>query len=104
MFEAFDVTGMTIGTFNSIREFIEEFVYTETDHESYLDDMEMECEREGDEEFSPDNYLYEDGVDFYYECIRQDGVTVLTPEGIPAIEWDGMTLVGIDEIPEREVR
>ena len=104
MFEAFDVTGLTIGTFNSIREFIEEFVYTETDHESYLDDMEMECEREGDEEFSPDNYPYEDGVDFYYECIRQFGITVLTPDGVPAIEWDGMTLVGIDEVPEREVR
>jgi hypothetical protein len=104
MFEAFDVTGLTIGTFNSVREFIENFVYTELDHENYLVDMEMECEREGDEEFSPDNYPYEDGVDFYYECIRQDGVTVLTPDGIPAIEWDGMTLVGIDEVPEREVR
>ena len=103
MFEAFDVTGLTIGTFNSIREFIEEFVYTETDHESYLDDMEIECEREG-EEFSPDNYPCEDGVDFYYECIRQFGITVLTPDGVPAIEWDGMTLVGIDEVPEREVR
>ena len=102
MFEAFDVTGLTIGTFNSIREFIKEFVYTETDHKSYLDDMEMECEREGDEEFSPDNYPYEDVVDFYYECIRQFGITVLTPDGIPTIEWDGMTLVGIDEVPERE--
>ena len=77
MFEAFDVTGLTIGTFNSVREFIEEFVYTETDHESYLDDMEMECEREGDEEFSPDNYPYEDGVDFYYDCIYDDGVSEL---------------------------
>ena len=103
MFEAFDVTGLTIGTFNSIRELIEEFVYTKTDYESYLDDMKMECEEDG-EEFSPDNYSYEDGVDFYYECIRQDGITVLTPDGIPAIEWDGMTLVGIDEVPEREVR
>lgn len=103
MFEAFDVTGLTIGTFNSVREFIENFVYTETDHEGYLVDMEWECIREG-EEFSPDNYPYEDGIDFYYECIRQDGVTVLTPDGIPAIEWDGMTLVGIDEVPEREVR
>ena len=56
MFEAFDVTGLTIGTFNSIREFIEEFVYTETDHEDYLADVEMEYEREGDEEFSSDNY------------------------------------------------
>ena len=102
MFEAFDVTGLTIGTFNSIRELIEEFVYTKTDYESYLDDMKMECEREG-EEFSPDNYSYEDGVDFYYECIRQFGITVLTPDGVPAIEWDGMTLVGIDEVPEREV-
>ena len=101
MFEAFDVTGLTIGTFNSIREFIENFIYTETDHEDYLDDMEIECEREG-EEFSPDNYPYEDGVDFYYECIRQFGITVLTPDGVPAIEWDGMTLVGIDEVPERE--
>ena len=103
MFEAFDVTGLTIGTFNSVREFIENFIYTETDHEDYLDDMEMACEKEG-EEFSPDNYPYEDGVDFYYECIRQFGITVLTPEGIPAIEWDGITLVGIDEVPEREVR
>ena len=102
MFEAFDVTGLTIGTFNSIREFIENFIYTEADHEDYLDDMEMECERE-EEEFSPDNYPYEDGVDFYYECIRQFGITVLTPDGVPAIEWDGMTLVGIDEVPEREV-
>ena len=103
MFEAFDVTGLSVGTFNSVREFIEEFVYTETDHEDYLDDMEMACEREG-EEFSPDNYPYEDGVDFYYECIRQFGITVLTPDGIPTIEWDGMTLVGIDEVPEREIR
>ena len=103
MFEAFDVTGLTIGTFNSIREFIEEFVYTETDHEGYLVDMEWECIREGDEEFSPDNYPYEDGVDFYYDCIDNDGVPVLTPDGVPAIEWDGMTLVGIDEVPEREV-
>ena len=103
MFEAFDVTGLTIGTFNSVREFIENFIYTENDYEDYLDDMEMECER-GGEEFSPDNYPYEDGVDFYYECIRQFGITVLTPDGIPAIEWDGMTLVGIDEVPEREVR
>ena len=103
MFEAFDVTGLTIGTFNSVREFIENFIYTETDHEDYLDDMEMACEKEG-EEFSPDNYPYEDGVDFYYDCIRQFGITVLTPESIPAIEWDGMTLVGIDEVPEREVR
>ena len=62
----------------------------------------MEYEREGDEEFSPDNYPYEDGIDFYYDCIYNDGVSVLTPDGIPAIEWDGMTLVGIDEVPERE--
>ena len=41
MIEAFDVTGLTIGTFNSIRELIEEFVYTKTDYESYLDDMKM---------------------------------------------------------------
>ena len=102
MFEAFDVTGLTIGTFNSIREFIKEFVYTETDHKSYLDDMEMECEREGDEEFSPDNYPYEDVVDFYYDCLYNDGVSVLTPDGIPAIEWGSVTLVGIDEVPERE--
>ena len=103
MFEAFDVTGLTIGTFNSVREFIENFIYTENDYEDYLDDMEMECEKDG-EEFSPDNYPYDDSVDFYYDCIREDGVIVLTPEGIPAIEWDGMTLVGIDEVPEREVR
>ena len=45
MFEAFDVTGLTIGTFNSVREFIENFIYTENDYEDYLDDMEMECER-----------------------------------------------------------
>ena len=102
MIEAFDVTGLIIGTFNSIRELIEEFVYTKTDYESYLDDMKMECEREG-EEFSPDNYSYEDGVDFYYDCFYNDSVSVLTPDGVPAIEWAGMTLVGIDEIPEREV-
>ena len=101
MIEAFDVTGLTIGTFNSIRELIEEFVYTKTDYESYLADVEMECEREG-EEFSPDNYSYEDGVDFYYDCFYNDSVSVLTPDGVPAIEWAGMTLVGIDEVPERE--
>ena len=102
MFEAFDVTGLSVGTFNSVREFIKNFIYTETDHESYLIDMECEYEREGYGEFSPNNYPYEDGVDFFYYCIYNDGVSVLTPDGVPAIEWGGMTLVGIDEVPERE--
>lgn len=101
MFEAFDVAGMTIGTYETIREFVEDFVYTECDHEDYLDEMEYECEREG-EGFSPENYSYEDGVDFYCNCIRQDYEPVLTPDGEPAIEWDGFTLVGISSVPERE--
>lgn len=90
-FVAFSCNNTEIGTFQSVRDFVENYYYTKETHDEWVQEQ-IELEQN---DLGEDDYPYEDSVQFYVNTIIDENEPVIIQDEISlGFEWDGYTFKG----------